>query len=75
MPVVITRHWDNPEIEILVTNKWIGISMELDDFIYALAQESGNPATLLTINALHKRLKTASEEVCNKMKHETVKVV
>lgn len=59
--VVISRDWDNPQINIDITDESIGIKMRLDDFIPALVAELdaaalvagmvteiGNPTTLVT---------------------------
>ena len=66
--LVISRHWDNPKINVLVTTKGIQIETSLDDFLVALAKEMGNPTMLLTKNMLLSALRGASLEVLEKIK-------
>ena len=74
--VVISKQWrgDAP-IEIDVTDVGIGVSMPLNAFVDALAQEVGNPALLMTVAGLRSRLEGAAAVVCEKMKKETTKVM
>ena len=73
--VVVSRKWDNPSISITVTNEGLGISMSLDDFVNALASESGNPTLLVTRTQLLTRLKTSALTVVSVMKQATVQVM
>ena len=72
--VLISRHWNNPNIQIKVTDKGIGIAMDLDDFIDCLIQESGNPAGLMTNNQLGNKIKLAKDKIVRLMKKETLRV-
>lgn len=66
--ITILRKWNNPTIQIQVTSEAIGLTMSLDDFIVALAdeaaeplvrqavQDAGNPSLLFTNAQLEKRL-------------------
>lgn len=73
--VVISRCWDNPSISIKVTDKEIGIEMNLADFITALAQEVGSPALLFMQQTLLEYMRLASERIIESMKQETAKVM
>jgi hypothetical protein len=71
--ITILRKWNNPNIEISVSNEAIGLSMTLDDFIRALTDEvaeplvrliaadAGNPTFLFTKAQLERRLVEAIE--------------
>lgn len=66
--VTILRKWNNPEIRLSVTTDGISISMNLPDFVRALADEvaeptvrqitedAGNIALLFTNGQLQKRM-------------------
>lgn len=73
--VVVSRKWDNPNIEVSVCDIEIGIRISLDDFINALAIEVGNPTFVMTVNGLKSRLIEASVQVIEGMKIETAKVM
>jgi hypothetical protein len=73
--VLVGRKWHEPEISISVGTEGIGISLSLEDFLKALAQEVGNPSFVVTIKGLEKRLLSASEAVVAGMKEETVRVM
>lgn len=74
--VVISREWkSDAPITVDVTSTEIGVSMPLEQFLDALAQETGNPTTLFTIASLRARLEGAALQVCEKMKRETAKVM
>lgn len=73
--VVVGRKWNNPEIEISVTEEEIAIKMSLKDFLHALSIEMGNPTLLVTKNALRKSMQSSSDVVVKGMKQETNRVV
>src|SRR5687767_11401322 len=57
--VVISRHWNNPEIKISVTDVLLAISMPLPEFTKALATELGAG------NGQIEKLNTAVNAVCS----------
>lgn len=71
--VTIMRRWNNPRIEIMVSNEAIALTMTLEDFVRALTDEvaervvveavqaAGNPTLLFTNAQLEKRLIAALE--------------
>lgn len=67
--VVISREWNNPAIQISVTDARIAIAMKLPAFLTALAAELGDE------QLTEARLAKAAEIVCQKMKNETSKVM
>lgn len=74
--VIITKAWaPGSQISIRVTDLEIGIAMSMDEFVQALAKEVGNPAMLLTNQALNKRLVAAASAIIERMKAETQKVM
>ena len=86
--VSITRHWHSPEIQTRIESRakghlpgmpgdsgFIEISMDLDDYLEALAAEVGNPTMLLTIDQLKKKIKFCNKTILEKMKAESTKVI
>lgn len=73
--VVISREWHNPNIRMVVNPKGINISMSVDDFIMALAEEVGSPTMILTRVAFLKKLQASSFTVLDGMKRESKKVM
>lgn len=73
--VVVSRYWDNPDIQVTVTDRGIGIEMLIEDYVAALAAEMGNPTTLVTRAQLKERMLAAASEVIRKMKQATNKVM
>lgn len=73
--VVISRHWDNPQITVTITNLSISLEMSLEDFINGLAEDISHPFPILTRNQLKKRLISAAEMVSEKAKEATATVV
>lgn len=74
--VRIVKDWHSPAISIDVThsNGSLEISMPLTDFVKALAAEAGNPAKLLTVAQLERKLLTAADAVTTKMKQQTAAI-
>ena len=66
--VVISRNWDNPEINISVTDTLIAVAMKLPQFLAAVLDELGRPE-------LSDELTGAVGKVCEKMKAETSRVM
>ena len=69
--VVISRRWDNPKINISVTNEGIGMVMSLDKFIVAVGKEMGNPTMLITNKMLVDKLNAVTNVVIDEMKEAT----
>lgn len=71
--ITIIRKWNNPEIKVSITSEEIAISINLEDFVRALADEVAEPTvkqiaedagnvTLLITNAqLQKRMVSSIE--------------
>lgn len=57
--VVVSRHWDNPNIEINVTREKIELVCSLADFVSALQSEMPHPMKVWT-KGRHKREITAA---------------
>lgn len=67
--VVISRNWDNPEIDISITDMMIAVAMKMPAFKKALALELEATAAEKT------RLNAAIDRVLSKMKAETSRVM
>jgi len=61
--VSVSRKWHEPLIRVDVTTIGIGITMTLEDFIFAMEQETGQP------------LRAAAERVVAGMKAESSKAL
>ena len=66
--VVISRHWNKPQINVFVTTAGIQIETAVDDYLVALATEIGNPTMLITKKAMLEALRGASLAVLEKIK-------
>lgn len=72
--VVVSRNWDNPNIELFINAASVGARMELYDFINAVLEEVGNPTLLVTKAALNKKISEATAKVVAEMKNQTVNI-
>ena len=73
--VVISRHWDNPQITVSVNKDKIEVFSDIDDFITALLEELGSPTLILTRNQLKQKLRLATVKVIEKTKLTTAQVM
>jgi hypothetical protein len=73
--VLISRVFRQPTINIGISKDRIAIDIPLDDFLAAVAEQYGNPATTLTKAQHLTRLATAATVVVDSMKAETTRVV
>jgi hypothetical protein len=73
--VLVSREWHEPRIRIQVSVEGVSIAMELEDFLQAMVQETGNPAVVMTQAGLLKRLRLAADRVVMGMKTETARIV
>jgi hypothetical protein len=73
--VRISKQWHKPEIRIAVTDEEIGISIDLSDFVKAIAAEVGRPIAIVTQAQLLAKLEAAADAVTLSMKKETSAVV
>lgn len=76
---IVSRKWNNPKITVAVVTDHktggISISMDMDKFLKALADEMGNPTMLLTKGMLEKKINEASTLVIREMKEASTKAV
>ena len=73
--VTVSRKWNNPQIYIDITNEGIELSMSLDDFVVALADEVGSIALTVRDATFRKKLADAAERVVSGIKDESRKAV
>lgn len=73
--VLVSRVFGQPIINVGISQDRIAIDMTLDDFLAAVAEQYGNPATTLTKAQHLTRLATAATVVVESMKAETTRVV
>ncbi len=75
--VTVGREWANRTIFVKVRcdENEIEASIDLTEFLAALAVEVGNPALVMTKAGMEKRLLEAAEVLVTKMKRETIRVL
>ena len=73
--VVISRHWNNPEITVTVNADKIVITSDINAFIDALAAEMAKPALILNRKRLIKQLHAAGAVAIEKLKESTAQVM
>lgn len=73
--IVISRHWDNPRISIVVDASHIGITMTLNDFLEALKNEIESVTWTFRQATFHQQYDEAVERVIEKIKGESARVV
>lgn len=73
--VVVSRHWNRPDITAFVSETVVGAQMSLPQFIESLVEQTGNPAMVMTKAQLAAKLKAAADVVIDEMKKSTAKVV
>lgn len=75
MAVVISRHWNNPEISITVNRDKIELVCSLESFVEALAQEMGSPMFSMSMKNQKDRAKQAMVTAVEKIKESSSKVM
>lgn len=79
--VMVSRRWKAGQMIRIEVKRYpegdngVEVSMSLDEFVSALAQETGNPAMLMTENGLLKALRAAADKVVAGMKAETARAM
>jgi hypothetical protein len=72
--VITSRKWDETKIEVFITDKRIGIHMDLNDFITAVIAEVGSPAPVMRRKTLRSRIEKAAYKIINEMKEQSAKI-
>lgn len=73
--IVVSRKWDRPDIEAFVNFERVGASINVRDFVAALAAEVGNPIGVLTQGQLERRMQAAAAVILEELKSSTKFVV
>jgi len=69
--VIISRHWDNPEIIVCIDAEKIEVMMSVQDFCKALVAEIQHPIFIQTRNGLEDQCLKMIDTVLNKAKEST----
>jgi hypothetical protein len=72
--VHISRHWNNPNIEVKVFSDGISIEMSLEDLIKAIAADMPHPAFAVTRSRTEASMLSVLESVLNKAKESSTHV-
>jgi hypothetical protein len=75
LQVVISRHWDRPQIEVTVNREKIAVVMDMQDFIKALAAEMPPTWKTLTKDRRDSALSAAYLKTIEKVKEATSAVM
>lgn len=70
--IVVSRKWNNPNIEIFLNTTEVGARIELFKFLELLVLEIGNPTLLVTKSALSNKLQEATDKIVSELKNQTV---
>lgn len=70
--VIISRHWNNPEITVYVDSEKIEVQMSIENFCKAIVAEVSHPAFTLTRAELEKNVLKVVTTVLEKAKQATV---
>ena len=73
--IVVSRRWNEPEIELFVSQVEVGARMGLQPFIDAVLEELGSPTMIMTRAQLAKKVDAAITSVVDEMKRQTVNIV
>lgn len=69
--IVVSRHWDNPEISVKVYLEGIEVIMSLEDLCKSFAQEVSHPSLTMTRTKLEKNLLASIDTIVQKIKDAT----
>lgn len=76
MSIVISRHWNNPQITITVNREKIELVMTLEQFIDSLISELDNKKIILTTkNKMNEKIKKTAKNVILKVQESTNQVM
>jgi hypothetical protein len=75
MTVVISRHWESPNISITVNEEKIEVMCKLDDFVNALCDEIGSPSLMFSRKTLRRRAFASMVMAIEKIKQATIQVM
>jgi hypothetical protein len=73
--IVVSRKWQEPEIELFVNQTEVGAKMSLNDFKLAVHAHIGSPALLMTKAQMLTALDAAITAVVTEMKDNTKHIV
>lgn len=73
--LTVSRHWNNPEIQIHLDVNGISLKMSLEDLKEALIIELSPVSTLVTKKGLRERLNKAFNSIVSGIKEESAKVI
>ena len=68
--VHVSRKMGTRDVTVHITDESVGVSTLLGDYMEMLAEEMGNPTTLMTVSGMKKRMLEASYSLNEKMKSE-----
>ena len=75
MAVVVSRHWNNPDISVTVNRDKIELVCKLDDFVEALTREMGSPMFSFSMKSQKDRARRAMLAAVEKIKEASSKVM
>lgn len=73
--VVVSRHWNRPEIRVTLNEGRIELVASISDFMQAVVAEMGSPALLLTRSQLERAVARATIAALEKVKQASTAAV
>jgi hypothetical protein len=73
--VVVSRHWDRPQITVTVNHEKIELFASIDSFREALLTELGPPWKLFTRHRLRRKMERAFVDIIEKVKEASSQVM
>lgn len=74
--LVISRHWNNPQISVTVNREKIEVIMSMEEFINCLITELNNEKIVLTTKGkMEKKLRDTAKQVVLKAQEATNQVM
>ncbi len=73
--IIICKKWQEPEIQVYVTNQEIGTRMHIDDYLESLVEQITNLSFTFTKATLLAKLRAGHANIANEMKQTTKYVV
>ena len=73
--VIVSRHWDRPQITVTVNREGIELYASIDDFREAVLAELGSPWKLFTRRRLRRKMEQAFYQVIEKVKEASSSIM
>ncbi len=73
--LTISRYWHRPQIQTIINRDGIALTISFKDYLKALESELGDNLPIITKRGLKKKMKKITENLEERIKEESAKVV